>query len=260
MSETELTSSLLCPGECVTLARDVACAPPDFLEKHGALLLTIMTAVGGGIGALLVYCLKSRCTQIDLCCIKLTREPVPVVELSSISQESVTGEAAVPGPSPPPSPSSEDRWNMDDAMLALNEIVSVGEVQYELAFKGHLPYYPEDEEDEHRYPPFHKTLISETWTHLGEEFWWRSDPRFDMDSSFRTSLVPPTNLKSLPTRRSIGTNTPGSPEPEQSRHVKGSGRVITLDLEEGEKTSRGMEAQSDPASNDFFPAINRDFE
>lgn len=34
---------------------------------------------------ILVYCLKSRCSKVDFCCLKLERDPIPVDQLNSIT-------------------------------------------------------------------------------------------------------------------------------------------------------------------------------
>ena len=54
-----------CPIECVD--RDLICqSPPDWLEKHASFTLTLVGLVGGGLGVLLTYFLKSRCKNISL--------------------------------------------------------------------------------------------------------------------------------------------------------------------------------------------------
>ena len=45
----------------------------DFLEKHGAWLLTIIGIATGCFGTLLVYFLKSRCKKLRLGCIECDR-------------------------------------------------------------------------------------------------------------------------------------------------------------------------------------------
>lgn len=62
----------MCPLECV----NAACSPPDFIERNGTWLLTLIGVAGGGMGAILTYFLKSRCTRIDLCCLKCRRDPL----------------------------------------------------------------------------------------------------------------------------------------------------------------------------------------
>jgi len=39
-----------------------------------ATLITIIGMTGGGVGTLLVYFLKSRCTEIECCCMKCKRD------------------------------------------------------------------------------------------------------------------------------------------------------------------------------------------
>ena len=39
-----------------------------------ATLVTLVGMVGGGLGTLLVYFLKSRCTEVDCCCMKCKRD------------------------------------------------------------------------------------------------------------------------------------------------------------------------------------------
>ncbi len=80
----------LCPVECV----NSACTPPDFIERNGAWLLTMIGIVGGGMGAVLTYFLKSRCTYIDVCCVKCRRDPLPLQE-TDISKKVVEREEAV---------------------------------------------------------------------------------------------------------------------------------------------------------------------
>lgn len=64
----------MCPLECV----NAACSPPDFIERNGTWLLTLIGIAGGGMGAMLTYFLKSRCTRIDLCWgyLKCRRDPL----------------------------------------------------------------------------------------------------------------------------------------------------------------------------------------
>ena len=39
-----------------------------------ATLITLVGLVGGGLGTLLVYFLKSRCTEVECCCVKCKRD------------------------------------------------------------------------------------------------------------------------------------------------------------------------------------------
>jgi len=43
-------------------------------------ILTVIGLVGGGLSALLVYFLKSRCTDISCCCISCKRDVLPDVQ------------------------------------------------------------------------------------------------------------------------------------------------------------------------------------
>jgi hypothetical protein len=188
----------------MTLTRDVACPPPDFLEKHGAILLTILTAVGGGLGALLMYCLKSRCTKIDLCCFKLSREPIPVSELPDLTTFSAT-----PPPSPPP---YKERWSYDDVMQTLVEVIGFGGVQDELHFQGLLNDDGREsdtsDDEESAYQSFPKVsaydgdikqaLVTEVFNKLDKPFWWQSDPQLS---------TPPPEAHDVETQSDINSAT-----------------------------------------------------
>jgi hypothetical protein len=60
---------------------------PDFLERNGTFLLTLFGMVGGCAGSILVYFLKSRCSEIKLCwgAVSCIRQPLPVdmIEVSA---------------------------------------------------------------------------------------------------------------------------------------------------------------------------------
>jgi hypothetical protein len=60
---------------------------PDFLERNGTFLLTLFGMVGGCAGSMMVYFLKSRCSEIKLCwgCVNCVRQPLPVdmIEVSA---------------------------------------------------------------------------------------------------------------------------------------------------------------------------------
>ena len=64
--------SIECPIECAKMG----CPDPDWLEKHNAFLLTIVGGLGAGLGVLLSYFLKSRCSHIKFCCVDFDREVV----------------------------------------------------------------------------------------------------------------------------------------------------------------------------------------
>lgn len=62
--------SELCPIECIYAATQ----EPDFLEKNGAWLLTVIAGCTGCVGMVLTYFLKSRCSRINFCGISCVRE------------------------------------------------------------------------------------------------------------------------------------------------------------------------------------------
>lgn len=64
--------SIDCPIECVR----AACTEPDFIEKHGTWLLTVVAGLSGGVGVLFSYFLKSRCSKIKCLCGECHREVV----------------------------------------------------------------------------------------------------------------------------------------------------------------------------------------
>ena len=52
-----------CPIECV----NAGCPEADFLEEHGALLLTVLGFFGSCLGMMITYFLRSRCKTIRCC-------------------------------------------------------------------------------------------------------------------------------------------------------------------------------------------------
>jgi len=68
-----------CPIQCIN--RDLICeSPPDFLEKHSTFFITFIGVVGGGVGVLLTYFLKSRCTEISCFGLFCKRKPLDLNE------------------------------------------------------------------------------------------------------------------------------------------------------------------------------------
>ena len=59
----------------------------DWLEKNSTFLLTLFGMLGGCAGSMMVYFLKSRCSEIKLCwgCVNCVREPLPAdaIEISA---------------------------------------------------------------------------------------------------------------------------------------------------------------------------------
>lgn len=66
-----------CPVHCV----NIACAQQHFIQENESFILTLIGILGGGLGVLLSYFLKSRCTRIKLGCIRCEREPLSVIEI-----------------------------------------------------------------------------------------------------------------------------------------------------------------------------------
>lgn len=65
-------AELLCPLECI----NSACPPPDFIERNGTWLLTLVGVGTSFVGALLAYFLKSRCKKVKCLCVQCEREVV----------------------------------------------------------------------------------------------------------------------------------------------------------------------------------------
>lgn len=57
----------------------------EFIEKNGAFLLSFFGLLGGGISYILIFCLKSRCSEISCCGCKIIRVPLPVEELNQVN-------------------------------------------------------------------------------------------------------------------------------------------------------------------------------
>lgn len=72
--------SVNCSPECV----NIGCQEPDWLEKHNSFVLTFATLLGGGVGVILTYFLKSRCEEIRCFCIYCKRK---VIETTDINLE-----------------------------------------------------------------------------------------------------------------------------------------------------------------------------
>ena len=77
-----------CPIECV----GIGCPQPDFIERNGAWLLTVLGVLMGCFGGLLTYFLKSRCHKISCCGVVLDRQGVDLkpedYTVSTTSKES----------------------------------------------------------------------------------------------------------------------------------------------------------------------------
>lgn len=96
MSELEL----MCPGACLSLAKEVACPPDDWLQKHNGFILTILGILGGGLGAVMAYCIRSRCSEINCCGVRMKREVMNATEVANV----LPSDHVSPPPSPPTDP------------------------------------------------------------------------------------------------------------------------------------------------------------
>jgi len=52
-------------GDAIQLIEAIKESPPDFIQKNGAWLITIIGLVSACGGAVLTYFLKSRCSEIN---------------------------------------------------------------------------------------------------------------------------------------------------------------------------------------------------
>ena len=83
---------VVCPIACVRQG----CPTPDFLERNGPWLLTVIGLLTGCIATMLSYFLKSRCKNIKCCGAECVREVVTLeardarVSLSGGSQTEVS--------------------------------------------------------------------------------------------------------------------------------------------------------------------------
>ena len=56
-----------------------------FIETNGAFLLSFFGLLGGGISYILIFCLKSRCSEISCCGCKIIRTPIPLEQLGGVN-------------------------------------------------------------------------------------------------------------------------------------------------------------------------------
>ena len=69
--------SVECPISCVR----AACPDPDFIEKNGAWLLTVIGVFTACVGSVFAYFLKSRCKKIKCCGVSCDREVQSIEEI-----------------------------------------------------------------------------------------------------------------------------------------------------------------------------------
>ena len=60
---------------------------PDWFDD--TFIITLIGLIGGGCGYFLIFLLKSRCTNIEVCCIKCDREPLPATTTVTIDPSAI---------------------------------------------------------------------------------------------------------------------------------------------------------------------------
>ena len=58
-----------------------------FIQENGTFILSFFSVLGAGIGYVLIFCLKSRCTSIKCCGFEISRVPLPVDQLNNVNLE-----------------------------------------------------------------------------------------------------------------------------------------------------------------------------
>ena len=71
-----MTNSILTPEECLDYLREYKEEPPDFIQKNGAWLLTVIGVGAGCLGTIFTYFLKSRCKKLRFACLECDRSPI----------------------------------------------------------------------------------------------------------------------------------------------------------------------------------------
>lgn len=61
------------------------CPEPDFIERNGTWLLTVIGMLTGCIGGVLTYFLKSRCKHIKVGCMECDRQVVELEQIESVN-------------------------------------------------------------------------------------------------------------------------------------------------------------------------------
>lgn len=56
---------------------------PDWF--NAGFILTLTGMIGGGISYILIFCLKSRCSNIKCCGCEINRIPIPVEDLNRVT-------------------------------------------------------------------------------------------------------------------------------------------------------------------------------
>ena len=72
-----------CPLHCV----NAGCPHPDFIERNGTWLITVLGVLIGCVGTVLTYVLKSRCKNIRGLGLSCDREVPEVVDVKELKIE-----------------------------------------------------------------------------------------------------------------------------------------------------------------------------
>ena len=78
MQMSDLPPSSLTPDECLQILAAYKETPPDFLQRNGTWLLSVIAAFSACAGAVLTYLLRSRCKRIRLGCFECDRTPLDI--------------------------------------------------------------------------------------------------------------------------------------------------------------------------------------
>ena len=82
--------------ECPIEGVRSACPDPDFVEKNGAWLLTVIGLVTAAVGTILTYFLKSRCKRIKCCGMSCDRDVVTLEREDLALGEKTSNETTEP--------------------------------------------------------------------------------------------------------------------------------------------------------------------
>lgn len=85
-----MSGDVLCPIECTR----AACPTPDFVERNGTWLLTVLGIGTGVVGSLLAFMLKSRCHQIRCWGIECNRTVMSVSEIKEMEAKKAEEESS----------------------------------------------------------------------------------------------------------------------------------------------------------------------
>ena len=75
-NNNKMSSSALTPEECLAYLQEYKETPPDFLQRNGSWLLSVIAAFSAAAGAVLTYLLRSRCRHIKIGCLECDRTPL----------------------------------------------------------------------------------------------------------------------------------------------------------------------------------------